>query len=116
MPGTGLTRASSAIGNFLWHKVMPHILPLLRLLLRSNNIHTQAETGKNMAFVILGEGDVKALMGCILRTTGRRGRVVKLVMRRGNRKSFGSGRLRRWRGMRWRGRLSILGSEAVEVK
>jgi hypothetical protein len=30
-----------------------------------------------MAFVILGEGDVKALMGCILRITGRRGRVVE---------------------------------------
>jgi hypothetical protein len=40
MPGTGLARASSVIGNFLWHKVMPHILPLLRLLLGSNNIHT----------------------------------------------------------------------------
>ena len=41
---------ASAIGRYLWNKVSPHILPLLKLVL-GNNIHTPEEAGANMAFV-----------------------------------------------------------------
>jgi hypothetical protein len=79
MPGTGLTRASSAIGNFLWHKAMPHILPLLRLLLGSKNIHTQAESGKNMAFLVLGEGDMKGTNGVYFENHGEKRKISQSV-------------------------------------
>ncbi|KAF2163561.1 hypothetical protein M409DRAFT_37243 [Zasmidium cellare ATCC 36951] len=48
MPGTGLARDASAVEKFLWHRVLPRIIPLLRLIL-SPNIHTPQESGRNLA-------------------------------------------------------------------
>ncbi|KAL3459176.1 NAD(P)-binding protein [Aspergillus heterothallicus] len=50
MPGTGLVRDGTAIERFIWSRILPRILPLLRLLL-SPNIHTPAESGENLAWV-----------------------------------------------------------------
>ncbi len=44
MPGTGLARDAPAIQLFLWHRVLPWIIPLLRLLI-TPNIHTPKESG-----------------------------------------------------------------------
>ncbi len=53
-PGTGLAREASGIEKFLWHRVMPHILPLIRLVAGSKNVHTAKVAGENMAFVAMG--------------------------------------------------------------
>jgi NAD(P)-dependent dehydrogenase (short-subunit alcohol dehydrogenase family) len=54
VPGTALAREASGIEKFLWRKVMPHILPLLRVLL-GKNVHSGEEAGENMAFVVMSE-------------------------------------------------------------
>lgn len=51
MPGTGLAREYSPLMRFMWHAVMPNILPLMRLLL-VKNIHTPKESGSAMARLI----------------------------------------------------------------
>lgn len=48
MPGTGLARDASAVEKFLWHYILPNIIPLLRRIL-SPNIHTPQESGRNLA-------------------------------------------------------------------
>jgi NAD(P)-dependent dehydrogenase (short-subunit alcohol dehydrogenase family) len=48
MPGTGLARDGARLERFLWMRVMPHIMPLLRLLI-SPNIHTPRESGAALA-------------------------------------------------------------------
>ena len=52
MPGTGLVRDGSAPLRFLWHHVLPRILPLLRRAI-SPNIHTPAESGAALARLVL---------------------------------------------------------------
>lgn len=51
MPGTGLVREGPAPLRFLWHRVFPHVLPLLRRLLFAN-IHTPAESGAALARLV----------------------------------------------------------------
>lgn len=48
MPGTGLAREGSAPERFLWMRVLPHIMPLLRFLI-SPNIHYPSESGAALA-------------------------------------------------------------------
>ncbi len=52
MPGTGLVREGAVPLRFLWHHVLPRIIPLLRRLL-SPNIHTPAESGAALARLVL---------------------------------------------------------------
>jgi len=52
MPGTGLVRDGAAPLRFLWHQVLPRILPLLRWAI-SPNIHTPAESGAALARLVL---------------------------------------------------------------
>ncbi|KAJ5601790.1 hypothetical protein N7510_011324 [Penicillium lagena] len=61
MPGTGLTREGSRVEKFLWLRVLPHILPLLRLLV-SPNIHTPQESGEALARLAVG-ADVEGVSG-----------------------------------------------------
>ncbi len=51
MPGTGLTREAGAPLRFAWNHVMPHILPLMRMVLYPN-IHTPAESGAALARLV----------------------------------------------------------------
>jgi len=61
MPGTGLAREESSIGRFLWNRVLPKMLPVLRFLL-SPNIHRPEESGANLARLAIGD-DVKGESG-----------------------------------------------------
>ncbi|PWN86783.1 short-chain dehydrogenase [Acaromyces ingoldii] len=55
MPGTGLARAYGAMPRFIWSNVMPRLLPLLRLALGTNNIHTTANSGATLAWLATSE-------------------------------------------------------------
>ena len=59
MPGTGLVREGSAPLRFLWHQVLPRVLPLLRRLI-SPNIHTPAESGAALARLVVDPTLVEA--------------------------------------------------------
>ena len=48
MPGTGLARQGTSAERVLWFRVLPRILPVLRLLI-SPNIHTPEESGSALA-------------------------------------------------------------------
>lgn len=48
MPGTGLAREAGSVEKFVWLRVLPRIIPLLRLLL-THNIHTTQESGEALA-------------------------------------------------------------------
>lgn len=61
MPGTGLARDASAIEKFLWHRILPYLIPFLRLVL-SPNIHTPKESGEALARLAIG-GDVAGISG-----------------------------------------------------
>ncbi|KAK3617962.1 hypothetical protein LTR56_018444 [Elasticomyces elasticus] len=61
MPGTGLAREANPIQRFLWHEVLPRILPLLRSLI-SPNIHTPRESGQALARLAIGD-DVAGVSG-----------------------------------------------------
>ncbi|KAJ5627708.1 hypothetical protein N7490_009936 [Penicillium lividum] len=61
MPGTGLAREANGVVKFLWNHVLPHIFPLLRLLI-SPNIHTPRESGEALARLAVGE-DVEGVSG-----------------------------------------------------
>lgn len=62
MPGTGLARDHPLILRFLWFTVMPHVLPLLRLVLGSQNIYTPEQSGKNLARLATA-ADVEGVSG-----------------------------------------------------
>ena len=62
LPGTGLAREFPRFLQWLWSSVLPRITPLLRLLLRTNNIHTAQESGENLAWVALSP-DVEGVSG-----------------------------------------------------
>ena len=51
MPGTGLVREAPAPLRFVWHRVLPRLLPLLRRVLFAN-IHTPAESGAALARLV----------------------------------------------------------------
>lgn len=55
MPGSGLAREGTAFERFLWHRVLPRIIPLLRLLIH-HNVHTPEESGSNLAWIACNEG------------------------------------------------------------
>ena len=54
MPGTGLAREAGPFFRFLWMKVLPRIMPVLRILI-SPNIHIPEESGANLAWVAVDE-------------------------------------------------------------
>ena len=55
VPGTGLGRDFNPVLRFLWNSVLPHLIPLLRLVL-SPNIFTPQESGSALARLAIGEG------------------------------------------------------------
>jgi NAD(P)-dependent dehydrogenase (short-subunit alcohol dehydrogenase family) len=61
MPGTGLARDASWIERFLWFKILPHIIPILRAVI-SPNIHSVGESGKALARLAVGS-DVEGVSG-----------------------------------------------------
>ena len=61
MPGTGLVREAPALLQFLWYKIMPRTIWLLRLLV-SPNIHLPRDSGASLARLAIGE-DVKGVTG-----------------------------------------------------
>ena len=62
MPGTGLAREYSPVMRFMWYRIMPHMIPLMRWLVLKN-IHSPSESGAALARLIT----YPALAG----TTGR---------------------------------------------
>ena len=62
MPSTGLARDAPAFLQFIWNHILPYCHPLLRLLLRSDNIHSPAESGRALAYVALS-ADVSGVSG-----------------------------------------------------
>ncbi|KAJ5212513.1 uncharacterized protein N7498_004159 [Penicillium cinerascens] len=61
MPGTGLARRATRVEKFLWLRVLPKIIPLLRLLI-SPNIHTPQESGAALARLAVAD-DVEGVSG-----------------------------------------------------
>lgn len=49
MPGTGLGREAAWPLRMIWYHVLPRMIPVLRFMLRTDNIHTAAESGKALA-------------------------------------------------------------------
>ncbi|KAN0108071.1 NAD(P)-binding protein [Hyaloscypha variabilis] len=79
MPGTGLAREASGIEQFMWHRVLPHALGPIRLLFGTKNVHTVKESGDNMAFVVLGEGEgVKGSNGVYFENHGEKRKSSKV--------------------------------------
>jgi NAD(P)-dependent dehydrogenase (short-subunit alcohol dehydrogenase family) len=56
MPGTGLARDATGFEKFLWMKVLPKIMPLLRLLI-SPNIHTTDYSGQMLSRLVTGSDE-----------------------------------------------------------
>lgn len=52
MPGTGLAREYPAVMRFVWKRILPNIVPLLRRLVMPN-IHTTAESGAPLARLVM---------------------------------------------------------------
>jgi NAD(P)-dependent dehydrogenase (short-subunit alcohol dehydrogenase family) len=61
MPGTALAREASGFEQVLWMRVLPKVIPLLRLLI-SPNIHTPRESGEALARLAVGT-DVEGVSG-----------------------------------------------------
>ncbi|KAH7348305.1 dehydrogenase/reductase [Rhexocercosporidium sp. MPI-PUGE-AT-0058] len=61
MPGTGLGREYSGLQRWIWNNILPHILPLLRLIMFSN-IHSPQESGQNLAWLATS-ADSKGVSG-----------------------------------------------------
>ncbi|KAH7166512.1 hypothetical protein EDB81DRAFT_285423 [Dactylonectria macrodidyma] len=55
MPGTGLAREGTRVERFLWLRVMPCIMPLLRVAVTPNT-HSPAESGAALARLAEGDG------------------------------------------------------------
>lgn len=56
MPGTGLARDATGFEKFLWLKVLPKIMPVLRLLF-SPNVHTAEYSGQMLARLVTGSDE-----------------------------------------------------------
>ena len=52
MPGTGLAREYPAVARFVWHAILPRLIPLARLIL-VKNIHTPEDSGSALARLIV---------------------------------------------------------------
>lgn len=52
MPGTGLAREYSGLAKFMWFHILPHILPLLRIMIPS--ARATEGSGADLAWVALG--------------------------------------------------------------
>ncbi|KAH8647202.1 hypothetical protein BX600DRAFT_532666 [Xylariales sp. PMI_506] len=61
MPRTGLAREASGIFQFLWTRVLPNLIPLLRFFV-SPNIHTPEESGAALSRLAIGS-DVEGVSG-----------------------------------------------------
>ncbi|KZL85783.1 dehydrogenase reductase protein [Colletotrichum incanum] len=61
MPGTGLAREGSAVEQWLWNSVLPHLLGLLRIIFNPN-VHTPAESAAALARLVVGP-DVEGVTG-----------------------------------------------------
>ncbi|KAI1427101.1 dehydrogenase/reductase [Xylaria sp. FL1777] len=48
MPGTGLAREASSVERFLWNKVFPKIIPIIKAVY-TDNIHKPSESGASLA-------------------------------------------------------------------
>lgn len=59
MPGTGLAREASGFERFLWLRVLPNIIPLLRLLI-SANIYTPEESGAALAWLAISPDVIRS--------------------------------------------------------
>lgn len=53
MPGSGLAREASGLEKFIWTRIMPKVLPVMRALI-SPNIHKPEESGKRLAMLAVG--------------------------------------------------------------
>lgn len=62
MPGSGLARDYDAFSRFLWFNVFPHIMPVLRWVFGTPNVHTTAESGTALARLAVGD-DVEGISG-----------------------------------------------------
>lgn len=49
MPGTGLARDFPVLLRWLWISILPHILPLVRIIVGFSNVKTTAESGASLA-------------------------------------------------------------------
>lgn len=54
MPGTGLAREEGAFLRWIWCRVLPRLISLLRLIL-GPNVHTIQESGENLAWVAVDD-------------------------------------------------------------
>lgn len=61
VPGTGLVRDAGGFMQFLWLRVLPNVLPLLRMLV-SPNIHSADESGQSLAW-LTGDAQVAGKSG-----------------------------------------------------
>ena len=61
VPGTGLARDAGGLMKFLWLRVLPKVIPLLRVLV-SPNIHTAEDSGQSLAW-LAGDEQVTAKSG-----------------------------------------------------
>ncbi|KAI9710507.1 MAG: hypothetical protein M1820_002643 [Bogoriella megaspora] len=59
MPGTALARTASPTERFIWNRVLPHIIPVLRRTLNPN-IHKPEESGAALARLAVGK-DVEGI-------------------------------------------------------
>ncbi len=61
---TSLVREAPWIAQLLWNQVMGRLLPLMRILFRSQNIHTSKVSGQALAWVAIGkDSGVKGVSG-----------------------------------------------------
>ncbi|KAI1211979.1 NAD(P)-binding protein [Annulohypoxylon truncatum] len=61
MPGTGLAREANAFEKFLWMRVLPKLIPLIRALIFSN-VHRPQESAVALARLVIG-ADVEGESG-----------------------------------------------------
>jgi NAD(P)-dependent dehydrogenase (short-subunit alcohol dehydrogenase family) len=62
MPGTNLAREMPAFARWLIHHVLPKMIPVLKLLMGSGNVHLPAESGAALARLAMGD-DVRGKTG-----------------------------------------------------
>jgi NAD(P)-dependent dehydrogenase (short-subunit alcohol dehydrogenase family) len=61
MPGTGLLREAGAFARFLWRRILPKALPVIRFLF-SPNTHTPEESGTALSWLATSD-DYKGVSG-----------------------------------------------------
>lgn len=61
MPGTGLARETGSFLRFVWVHILPHVTPLLHLLI-SSNIHSAEKSGARLAWLAVSP-EVKSASG-----------------------------------------------------